>query len=176
MVVSSFYKRFCRTTLIIMSFLLIILTASIIVNYAQSTGACTFPRLASDPRYRYPPNTIVYFELRNINEPERSQVLEAIRQWNVANQNNGSGVRFEPGSENSSYGLRIQFGPVCSLVDPNNPQSPCDPTAGQTNVTRVDSNDFVAGATITINPNYTTQSERRIYDPQLPGGSHPLIL
>jgi len=47
--------------------------------YAQALlGPCGYPALEADPTYRYPPNVTVQYEIHNIPNTERSQIIAAI--------------------------------------------------------------------------------------------------
>ena len=128
---------------------------------AQTTGPCGYPILDTNPSGRWPRGAVVEYQLSdNVTEPARSQILRAIDQWNYENKFNGSEVQFTPGSENATYGLRIQFG-----VTSTGAAAEFDPP-------RTDANGYLAGGAITLNPNhfFNEVSPRALtFDPNQPG-------
>src|SRR5438105_2117422 len=130
----------------------IILTASIIlVGFETSTSTCPTPQYFGQ---QWPQNSTVYYDTAGLDNAQKAAAEQALKDWNTANQTNGSGVVFSPATAQNPANLVFSNTPTAipgttdtCTPGPNQGAKACaSATAGTQNT---------ASAAIVFNPSAT---------------------
>jgi hypothetical protein len=78
--------------------------------------------------YAWPKGTTVYYSIDpNLDATQKSQYAAAFAAWTTANQSNGSGVSFQPGTPSNPATYIVSATPI--TVPNSNPPQTCTPPA-----------------------------------------------